>query len=203
MSFIVPNFAMSAGTILVMCGDDIFMDYYSVLGPIDPQVRKGDRYVPALGYLEQYERLKQKGHDLSAAEMIMIEKFDLAEMYEFEEVRELSVSLLKSWLVKYKFKTWTVTDSSKSPVTLAMREARAEDIARKLNDIKTWHSHGRGISMKMLIDEVNLRISDFGSDQKLNSAVRAYTTLLDDYMGKCGHSRACHVVGTYVGADGQ
>ncbi|WP_414521440.1 SDH family Clp fold serine proteinase, partial [Umezakia ovalisporum] len=34
VSFLIPNFAMSAGTILVMSGDRILMDYYSVLGPI-------------------------------------------------------------------------------------------------------------------------------------------------------------------------
>ena len=39
LDFIVPNYAMSAGTVLVMSGDAIWMDYYSVLGPIDPQVR--------------------------------------------------------------------------------------------------------------------------------------------------------------------
>lgn len=29
VSFVIPNFAMSAGTILVMSGDRIMMDYYS------------------------------------------------------------------------------------------------------------------------------------------------------------------------------
>lgn len=36
--FIVPDYAYSAGTIFCMSGDKIYMDYYSVLGPIDPQV---------------------------------------------------------------------------------------------------------------------------------------------------------------------
>ncbi|MEJ7811362.1 MAG: hypothetical protein WKG32_13205, partial [Gemmatimonadaceae bacterium] len=55
VDFIIPNFAFSAGTILVMSGDAIHMDYYSVLGPIDPQVDKGERgFVPALGYLERF-----------------------------------------------------------------------------------------------------------------------------------------------------
>ena len=36
--FIVPDSAMSAGTIFCMAGDKIFMDYSSSLGPIDPQV---------------------------------------------------------------------------------------------------------------------------------------------------------------------
>ena len=36
VEFIVPNFAYSAGTVLVMSGDEIYMDYFSILGPIDP-----------------------------------------------------------------------------------------------------------------------------------------------------------------------
>jgi len=55
VDFVVPNYAMSAGTVLVMSGDAIHMDYSSILGPIDPQVSKGDGLVPALGYLEQYD----------------------------------------------------------------------------------------------------------------------------------------------------
>src|SRR5579863_3773996 len=38
VNFIVPNYAYSAGTVLVLSGDEIYMDYYSVLGPIDPQM---------------------------------------------------------------------------------------------------------------------------------------------------------------------
>jgi ClpP class serine protease len=36
VDFIVPNYAFSAGTVLVMSGDAIHMDSYSRLGPIDP-----------------------------------------------------------------------------------------------------------------------------------------------------------------------
>jgi len=35
VDFLIPSHAMSAGTILAMSGDAIWMDYYSVLGPID------------------------------------------------------------------------------------------------------------------------------------------------------------------------
>ncbi|HNX58178.1 MAG TPA: serine dehydrogenasease, partial [Spirochaetota bacterium] len=39
VNFIIPDYAYSAGTIFCMSGDNILMDYYSVLGPIDPQVQ--------------------------------------------------------------------------------------------------------------------------------------------------------------------
>ena len=104
VDFIIPNYAMSAGTILVMSGDAIHMDYYSVLGPIDPQVLRpgGGAWIPALGYLVQYERLIKKSRKgkLSPAEIsFLVTKFDPAELYRYEQERELSISLLEKWLV--------------------------------------------------------------------------------------------------------
>ena len=53
MTVIVPDRAMSAGTILALSADRIMMDYFSCLGPIDPQIEKDDKLVPALSYLNQ------------------------------------------------------------------------------------------------------------------------------------------------------
>jgi hypothetical protein len=41
-----------------------------------------------------------------------------------------------------------------------MREERADQIARKLNQHDRWQTHGRGISMRTLRDELNLKIDD-------------------------------------------
>lgn len=63
VNFLVPNQAMSAGTVLVMCGDNILMDYYSTLGPIDPQIQNKMNpadFIPALGYLAKYEELMRR-----------------------------------------------------------------------------------------------------------------------------------------------
>ncbi|MGO9413478.1 MAG: SDH family Clp fold serine proteinase [Spirochaetia bacterium] len=48
VSFILPNVAMSAGTIFIMSGDEIIMHARSFFGPIDPQVPNKDGvFVPA------------------------------------------------------------------------------------------------------------------------------------------------------------
>ena len=125
VEFVVPNYAYSAGTVLAMSGDEIRMDYYSRLGPIDPQIEIEGRMVPASGYLVQYERLVEKAQrgDITTVEaQLMISGFDQAELYAYEQARELSVSLLRLWLAKYKFKNWTTTESTNRPVTDKMRE---------------------------------------------------------------------------------
>ena len=58
VNFIVPDYAYSAGTILCMSGDNIYMNYFSTLGPIDPQVQNKDgNLVAALGYLDKINEL--------------------------------------------------------------------------------------------------------------------------------------------------
>jgi hypothetical protein len=191
VDFIIPNCAYSAGTVLAMCGDDIYMDYFSVLGPIDPQLEKDDKMVPALGYLEQYERLikKSAAGKLTTAELaFLINRFDPAEMYKYEQARELSISLLKEWLVKYKFKNWKVTKTRQQKVTKGMRVERAEEIAKTLNKIDKWNSHGRGIHMAVLRRDLKLLIHDFGANAALNDCIKDYHRLLQDYLSTLGNS---------------
>jgi hypothetical protein len=193
--FLVPNFAMSAGTVLVMSGDKIYMDYYSILGPIDPQVRsRNGTFVPALGYLEKYGELVKKSKSaggLSAAELaFFVQKFDPAELHRFEQARDHSVDLLKKWLVQYKFKDWVKTRTTGKKVTSAMREKRAAEIANKLNDTRKWRSHGRGLSLDVIEKDLNLIVENFGSNSELNKVVRSYYRMLQDFLVSRNHSVA-------------
>lgn len=203
VEFIIPNSAMSAGTILVMSGDAIHMDYYSVLGPIDPQIARtpGGGLVPALGYLAQYEKLiaKSAAGKLTTAELsFLLDKFDPAELHAFEQQRELSITLLKKWLVKYKFKDWNTTATNQTPVTPQMREDRARDIAQKLQETERWHTHSRGLSMNVLRDDLNLIIDDFGERPSLKRSIRSYYRLLADFMARVQHGSVVHVPGRYT-----
>lgn len=202
ISFVVPDFAFSAGTVLAMSGDEIFMDYYSRLGPIDPQVQNSKgRSVPALGYLVKWQELVEKARagTLTLAEaQLMIDGFDQAELYQYEQARELSVTLLKEWLVKFKFKNWDVTETSKTPVTPEMRQQRAEDIARELNNTDRWHSHGYGISLEVLRRDLNLQIDDLDDDPERCEKVKQYHRLLTDFMAKLGTLGVLHTTGRYL-----
>jgi membrane-bound ClpP family serine protease len=196
INFLVPDHALSAGTVLVMAGDSIWMDYYSVLGPIDPQLpdQKGGM-LPALGYLKQYERFiaKSAKKALTTAEVaFLLEKFDPAELYKFERAKELSVSLLKEWLVKYKFKNWKKTQTRNIAVSEKMKKERAEQIARILLDTDRWNSHGRGISMAVLQNAIQLQIDDFGQDDILKTRIRNHCKLVQDYAGKMGKTSFLH-----------
>ena len=127
VNFIVPDYAYSAGTIFCMSGDNIYMDYFSVLGPIDPQVQnKEGKWVAALGYLDKVNEYieKAKNGNLTNVEFSILKDFDLAELRSFEQARDLTIDLLKKWLVKYKFKNWTKHHDD-SDVTLEEKQNRA------------------------------------------------------------------------------
>ena len=181
---------MSAGTVLVMSGNAIHMDYYSLLGPIDPQIQNDQgRFVPALGYLEQYDRMIEKSREgtLTDAEtVILLQKFDPAELAFYEHAKELTVSLLESWLSKYKFQTWTAHSSSGAPVTDDERKLRAKEIANQLNDTNLWHTHSRGIGISVLKDTLRLVIEDYSDNHERRRLVRDYFDLASDYYGTYG-----------------
>ena len=90
--FIIPDRAMSAGTIFALSADRILMDYFSCLGPIDPQIEKDGRLVPAMSYLIQFERLNEKADKgtLTSAEYALLSKLDIGELYQIFKINDRS-----------------------------------------------------------------------------------------------------------------
>ena len=193
VDFIIPDYAYSAGTVMACSGDKIYMDYYSVLGPIDPQVRNRDgKYVAALGYLDKINELieKAKNNELPNAEFIILKDFDLAELRAYEQARDLAIDLLVEWLPKYKFKNWTTHSSSLAPVSDDEKRARALEIAQNLSDNKEWKSHGRPISRDELA-RLKLQIEKLEDSPTVYKAVTTYHELMSDYIQK--YSMQCFI----------
>lgn len=202
ISFVIPDYAYSAGTVLALSGDDIYMDYYSILGPIDPQVpdESGGTLLPGAGYLAKFQELvaeinaarMKDAKDKQAELAYLIKRFEPAKLFHIEQAIEHGQALIEEWLPKYKFKSWLVTTSGKK-VTLAMRRQRAKDVALVLGDAMKWHSHGRGISMQELEGEdIKLQITDFGSDVQLSTLIRNYHGLAVDFASKQGIQAFIH-----------
>lgn len=188
VDFVVPDYAYSSGTIFCMSGDNIYMDYFSVLGPIDPQVQnKEGKWVAALGYLDKVNDaiVKSRNGELTEAEFLWTKDLDLAELRSYEQAKELTNDLLKKWLVQYKFKNWDVHQTTEElkgqPVTIEQKIARAEEIANKLNDNTIWKSHGRPINIES-VKKLGLKIEDYSNNNVLRDLLRGYYQLLNDYV---------------------
>lgn len=192
VNFIIPQYAYSAGTILCMSGDNIYMDYFSQLGPIDPQVKsKEGKFVPALGYLDKVEEFldKAKKRTLTDAEFVILKNLDLAELRLYEQAKNLTIDLIKEWLTNYKFKNWTQHSSSGKEVTLKDKENRAKEIAAKLADSKKWCSHSRPIDINQL-REMKLKIEDLTA-YAYNNDIHIFDSLQEDYIAKNNRRVLC------------
>lgn len=198
VNFIIPDYAYSAGTIFCMSGDSIHMDYFSVLGPIDPQVQnKDEKWVAALGYLDKINELivKAQKNTLTQAEFIILKDFDLAELKGYEQAKNLTIALLEKWLVNYKFKNWnkhrTNPNLKGQEVSQEQKIARAKDIADKLSDNNRWKSHGRPINIETL-KELGLEIDDYSNIEIRRKLIRSYYELLTDFVVKRGFRNFIH-----------
>ncbi|WP_271768508.1 SDH family Clp fold serine proteinase [Aquimarina algiphila] len=198
INFIVPDYAYSAGTIFCMSGDNILMDYFSVLGPIDPQVQnKEGKLVAALGYLDKINELitKAQSNTLTQAEFIILKDFDLAELRGYEQAKDLTIALLEKWLVNFKFKNWDVHRTNPKlkgqPVTEPEKIERAKEIADFLSDNNKWKSHGRPINIDAL-KELRLEIEDYSNNIERRKLIRNYYELLSDYVIRGGVRNFVH-----------
>ncbi len=183
VNFIIPDYAYSAGTIFCMSGDNILMNYFSALGPVDPQVQNKDgKLVAALGYLDKINELLSKAKDntISQAEFLILKDFDLAELRAYEQAKELAIDLIQKWLVKYKFKDW-IKHSNGEIVTNEEKKARAIEIAMNLSDNNKWKSHDRAINMQEL-EAMKLKITDYGLDRELSYRIDTYNSVLINYV---------------------
>ena len=198
VNFIVPDYAYSAGTIFCMSGDSIHMDYFSVLGPIDPQIQNREgKLVAALGYLDKINELleKAKANTLTQAEFVILKDFDLAELRGYEQAKDLTIDLLEKWLVKFKFKNWYThrTDAAKigQPVTTDEKVARAKEIGIHLSNNNKWKSHGRPINIEALKD-LRLEIDDYSNNAARRTLIRDYYELIADYVLSRGFRNFVH-----------
>jgi len=180
VTMIVPGHAKSAGTIMVMAGDEILMEPASALGPIDAQMHQGGKRFSAHAFLEGFEKIKQevdeKGY-LNRAYVPILQNISPGEIQNCENAQSFSKKLVTDWLSEYKFKFWETHSSTGQPVTVADKETRAEEIAEELRDHGRWLTHGRSITIEDL-SKMRLKVTDFSKDTELFEAISRYYILL-------------------------
>lgn len=186
INFILPNMAMSAGTIFSMSGNRIFMGPDSYIGPIDPQVPNKDGfYVPAQAILALIDDIKKrgeehlkKGQNPPWTDLQLLKQIDPKEIGNALSASNYSIELVKRFLCLYKFQDWKKHTSSGESVTDDEKKEKAEEIAKYLCDHSQWKSHSRGITRKDAWSECHLKIEHFESIQGLERACRRFWALM-------------------------
>jgi len=186
VSFIVPGMAKSAGTIIVMSGDEILMDEDSSLGPIDAQVAFEGRQFSAEAFLTGFEKIKKESEEtksLNRAYIPILQRLSPGDLQHAENTLGFARTLVARWLSEHKFKNWTShrTHNAGTPVTPEERQARADTIATELCNHSKWLVHGRSIKISDLRG-LGLEITDYGEDPKLRDALKRFHVLLSMFF---------------------
>lgn len=179
IGMIVPGYAKSAGTIMVMAGDEILMGDASALGPIDGQLQMADgKRFSADAFLEGLKKIgdETRMKKLNPAYIPMLKNISPGEIPKCENIQCFSKHLAAEWLAKYKFKYWD-RHSDGHRVTEGEKQDRANDIANELCSQSRWLTHGRSINMDNLRD-LGIKITDYGANEELNDATTRYYTLM-------------------------
>ena len=145
LRIIVPDFAKSAGTVMVLGADSVVMSDMSELGPIDPQTIISGRWQSVQNYLDAYQtysNLLRIDPDNIVAR-IMLGKIDPATIKSFEAARERARQAAENLLKRGMFReegNWTKT-------------------VTELLDTTRWKSHGQMISWEDAQDpQIGLKV---------------------------------------------
>lgn len=180
VSFVVSGEAKSAGTIIVLSGDEILMTETGSLGPIDAQMKIGRSVVSAYDYMEWVEEKRKEAEKqgrLNPFDATMVAQITPGELGSVFHALEYAKELVIEWLINYKFKKWTVTETHKIPVTEEMKKERAEEIAKELANHSRWRLHGRSIKIDELNEEIRLKITRIDDNPKLAEIVYRIQTV--------------------------
>lgn len=133
---VIPTYAMSAGTMIALSTQRVVMGRQSQLGPIDPQMPVGGRFVSARAVVEQFDRgVEQIKEDLTVAHAWapILQTMGPALLQEAQNALDYGETMVARWL------------------STGMFEGQADaarlgtSIARHFNDATTHKSHGRRI----------------------------------------------------------
>jgi hypothetical protein len=171
--FIVPSFAKSAATMMVMSGNRILMDPDAELGPIDPQMHTAFGTYPAQSIIEQFE--EGKNEILKDGKNVPIWGPILANLapsliVDCRHAISLSKKLVEEWLCKYMF----VRDSGAGP--------KAKRIAEFLSNHSYFKSHARRVTLQDLVG-LGADVEDLGADHQLHTAVKEVYCATDIVLG--------------------
>lgn len=154
---IVPQMAMSAGTMIACCAKEIIMGKHSNLGPIDPQYGM----YRAHGIIEEFNSIKQEyttNPNTSLAWGPILSKYTPTLIGECQKAIDWSNGLVEQWLTENMF--------SKDP--------KAVDKARAIVDYIGSHaltkSHSRHLHIKDL-QNLGFKITELENDAVLQDLV--------------------------------
>ena len=180
---IVPQLAMSAGTMIACACQKILMGKHSSLGPIDPQIGG----IPTHGVLEEFERARKEIKEDSATTELwrpILGKYRPTLVGECEKAIAWAEEMTRAWLLDGMF---CEDDAA---------EEKVETIIQELCDHAITKSHARHLSIERC-QEMGLKVAALEDNPGLQDAV---LSLHHACMLTLSETAACKVIENHRGA---
>lgn len=180
---IVPQMAMSAGTMIACAAKEIIMGKQSSLGPIDPQFNG----IPAFNIKHEFEQAKkdlQKNSKNFDYWRILLSKYPAAFVNTAIDAINLSDVLLREWLGSCMF-------DAQSPADTVI----VNRIVAALNDHNGPKSHARHYNIDYC-QSIGLRITPLENDQDLQDLV---LSVHHSFQHTFASSTAVKIVENHIG----
>lgn len=179
---IVPQIAMSAGTMISCSCKTIIMGKPSNLGPIDPQFNS----IPAYGVISEFERaakeIKDNPEKIPLWQMI-IAKYHPTFLGDCENAISWSKEIVTNWLKEIMFKDEADPGS------------KAISVVEQLSNRNAMKTHSRHIGKEQCKD-IGLKITDLEGDNDLQDLI---LTVHHSYMHTFSSSTAIKIVENHLG----
>ncbi len=180
---IVPQIAMSAGTMIALSCKEIVLGKHSNLGPIDPQIGG----VPAHGVIEEFKQAKGEIIANPAAAMVwqpIIAKYSPTLVGQCVKAIEWSETMVKEWLKTGMFRNETDADT------------KANAIVLELGSHVLTKSHARHISLERA-KNLGIKVLTLEDNPALQDAVLAVHHAC---IHTLAHTPAVKIIENHIGA---
>ena len=150
----VPQVAMSAGTLIALSSQIIYMGKHSSLGPIDPQLNG----INAIGVIDEFKKAREEiNEDIANAPLWapILSKYPPAFVGNCTHAWEWSKKLAKDWLTQG---------------TLVSDNGKIDNIISQLTEQKNTRSHGRHFDIDYL-RTLGLNIIALEDNHELQDAI--------------------------------
>ena len=154
---VVPQIALSAGTMVALSCREIIMGKHSSLGPIDPQIGA----ISAHGVIEEFDTARQEVAKVPILANIwapILAKYHPTLVGDCQKAIKWSEDMVKEWLVTGMFDG--EPDAS----------AKADRIVEELGSHVMTKSHDRHISMRQA-SELGIKVTALEDDPKLQESM--------------------------------
>lgn len=154
---IIPQLAMSAGTMISLAANEIVMGKHSSLGPIDPQIGG----VPAHGIIEEFTQAKTEIAQNQLSALVwqpIIAKYSPTLIGQCQKAIQWANDMVRDWLVTGMF------------AGEQDAQAKADNVVNELGSHALTKSHARHISATRA-RELGLKVRALEDDSSLQDAV--------------------------------